>query len=74
MSKQQRVNEEFKKMIDESILNRFKNDVDVDKRVRTFPEMTKMMTKAPTFKELKLELETIPLEKDLKKFRRNDFI
>lgn len=59
-----RADKKFKKELNDMKISRIKNGV--DKEFRSDREMTELMLKAPSFKDVKKELSTFPRKEDLK--------
>lgn len=60
---QMKVNREFKKALERTRLKRIENKV--DKKFRSFREMTDMMMKTDNIKKVLTEMEEIPKKEDM---------
>lgn len=58
-----RVSKKFKKLLDDSALERIQNNI--DKKVRSSRELTDMMMNTPSIEKVIRELKTIPKKEDI---------
>ena len=56
----------FKRFLDDCSVKRIKNDI--DKKKRSYKELTSMMINCPSFQKVRDELTSIPKKEDMKDF------
>lgn len=61
------VDPKFKKILEEARVKRIENKV--DKKLRSFPEITEMALNTPSMDKVLREIETIPKTEDLEKWK-----
>lgn len=72
-TKMMRTDPNFDKLLEEISFERRDNKIDLDRKIRSDAELTRMMMNCPSFSKVKEELTTMPLKKDLIKLRGDLF-
>ena len=62
-----KVDKKFKKILEETRIKRIQNNI--DKKLRSFPELTGMIMNTPSIQKVLKEMEEIPKREDIDKWK-----